>query len=109
MLSPADQSQQKLMAMITLLAGRATDANAKKQISTQAFLRLAQSIGINVTLDSLGDMIAKPPLSNILEPYEPNSSIIRFKGSDTPDTGMSVDQAEQIVNTNAKSALKRRQ
>ena len=99
----------KLMALSQFLSGRASDTNAKKQISTQSFIQLAQSLGVNVTPDTLGDVIAKPPLSNILEPYDPNSNVVSFKGNDQPeDTAMSPDQAQATVDSNAKAAMKRR-
>ena len=59
---------ETLAAISKLLSGRAQDRAAKKQISTDAFIELARSMGINVTPDNLGEMIAKPPLSNLLEP-----------------------------------------
>jgi hypothetical protein len=40
---------------------------------------------------------------------EPNSGIVRFKGNTEATTGMSVDQAREVVDSNAKAALKRRQ
>jgi hypothetical protein len=99
----------KLMALSQFLSGRANDTDSKKQISTSAFIGLAQSLGINVTSDNLGDLISKPPLSNLLLPFEPNSNVIKFKGNDdVTDTSMDTDQAEQVVNQNAKSALNRR-
>ena len=99
----------KLMALTQFLSGRANDTNSKKQISTQAFVQLAQSLGVNVTADTLGDLIAREPLSNVLLPYEPNSNIIKFKGNDEPsDQAMDTDQAEKVVDSNAKAAMKRR-
>ena len=99
----------KLMALTQFLSGRASDTDSKKQISTKAFIQMAQNLGINVTADNLGDLIAKEPLSNILLPYEPNSNVVKFKGNDEPsDTQMDTDQAEQVVNQNAKAALNRR-
>ena len=99
----------KLMALSQFLAGRAGDTNAKKQISTSAFIELAQSLGVNVTVDTLGDLIAKEPLSNVLLPYEPNSNVVKFKGNDEPSNQiMDTDKAEQVVNSNAKQAMKRR-
>ena len=98
----------KLMALSQFLAGRAGDTDGKKQISTKAFVELAQSLGVNVTPDTLGDLIAKEPLSNVLLPYEPNSNVIKFKGNDEPsDQAMDTDQAEKVVNSNAKAAMKR--
>ena len=98
---------ETLAAISKLLSGRAQDRAAKKQISTDAFIELARSMGINVTPDNLGEMIAKPPLSNLLEPYQPNSGVVRFKGDTEAATGMTVDQAEDIVDKNAKAAMKR--
>ena len=99
----------KLMALTQFLSGRANDTDSKKQISTQAFVQLAQSLGVNVTADTLGDLIAREPLSNVLLPYEPNSNIIKFKGNDEPsDQAMDTDQAEKVVDSNAKAAMKRR-
>ena len=105
----ADPNTQKLAALSQFLLGRSQDESAQKQISQQAFIDLAKSLGVNVTSDNLGELISQPPLSNILEPLEPNSGIIRFKGNTEAETGMSVDQARAVVDSNAKAALKRRQ
>jgi len=105
---PEEKNSGKLMALTQFLAGRAGDTDSKKQISTQAFIELAQSLGVNVTADNLGDMIAKEPLSNVLLPYEPNSNVVKFKGNtDVTDTSMDTDQAEKVVSSNAKAAMKR--
>ena len=104
----ADPDAQKLMALSQFLSGRSEDENAKKQISRTAFIDLAKSLGVNVTEDNLGDLIARPPLSNVLEPLDPNSGVVRFKGDTEADTGMSVDQARAVVDSNAKAAMKRR-
>jgi hypothetical protein len=104
-----DPNGQKLMALSQFLSGRSNDESAEKQISQQAFIDLAKSLGVNVTQENLGDMIAKPPLSNVLEPLEPNSGVVRFKGDTEATTGMSVDQARAVVDSNAKAAMKRRQ
>jgi hypothetical protein len=99
----------KLAALSTFLAGRANDESARKQISQDAFIKAAKSLGVNVTPDNLGDLISQEPLSNLLEPLEPNSGVVRFKGDTEATTGMSVDQARAVVDSNAKAALKRRQ
>jgi hypothetical protein len=103
------QSQDKLLALSTFLKDRAKDENAKAQISQDAFIDLAQSLGVNVTKGNLGDLISTDPLKNILEPLEPNSDVVRFKGNTEATTGMSVDQARAVVDSNAKAAMKRRQ
>jgi hypothetical protein len=98
----------KLMALSQFLAGRANDTNAKKEISTTAFIQRANSMGVNVTPDTIGDLIAKEPLSNLLQPFDPNSNVIRFKGNDEPtNTQMDTNQAQKVVDQNAKAAMKR--
>jgi len=104
----ADPNTQRLAALSQFLLGRSQDETAKKQISQTAFIDLAKSLGVNVTADNLGDLISQEPLSNILEPLEPNSNVVRFKGDTEATTGMSVDQARAVVDSNAKAAMKRR-
>jgi len=104
----ADPNTQRLAALSQFLLGRSQDETAKKQISQTAFIDLAKSLGVNVTADNLGDLISQEPLSNILEPLEPNSNVVRFKGDTEVATGMSVDQARAVVDSNAKAAMKRR-
>ena len=104
----ADPSSQKLMALAQFLSGRSEDESAQKQISQAAFVDLAKSLGVNVTSENLGDLINRPPLSNVLEPLDPAAGVVRFKGNTEADTGMSVDQAQAVVNSNAKAAMKRR-
>jgi hypothetical protein len=99
----------RLAALSKFLSSRSEDESARKQISQDAFIEAAKSLGVNVTADNLGDLIAQEPLSNILEPLEPNSGVVRFKGDTEAQTGMSVDQARAVVDSNAKAALKRRQ
>jgi hypothetical protein len=97
------------MALSQFLSNRADDESAKKEISQDAFINAAKSVGVNVTPDNLGDIISQEPLSNLLEPLEPNSKVVRFKGNTEAATGMSVDQARAVVDSNAKAAMKRRQ
>ena len=105
----ADPNSQKLMALSQFLSGRSDDESARKQISQQAFIDLAKSLGVNVTTENLGELIGQPPLSNILDPLDPQSGVVSFKGNSEAATGMSVDQARAVVDSNAKAALKRRQ
>jgi hypothetical protein len=102
------KNQEKLLALATFLKDRAQDENAQAQISQDAFIETAKSLGVNVTKENLADMIQQVPLKNVLEPLEPNSNVVRFKGNTEAETGMSVDQARAVVDANAKQAMKRR-
>ena len=101
----ADPNQ--LVGLVQFLSGRATDTDAQKQISQDAFIKLAQSLGVNITHQNLGDIISQPPLNGVLEPLDPSSNMISFKGADIGPAKMSVPQAQQVVNKMAKSAMKR--
>jgi hypothetical protein len=103
----AAPTDQRLVALSQFLLGRATDQAGKKQISQDAFVELAQSMGINVTQPELVDLVAQDPLKNIIEPIEPNSGVVRFKGNLEKSTGMTVDKAQNIVDKNAKAAMRR--
>ena len=100
---------KKLAALSQFLLGRSEDESATKQISQQAFIDAAKSLGVNVNMANLGDLVSQEPLSNIVEPLDPNSGVVRFKGNTEAETGMSVDQARAVVDSNAKAAMKRRQ
>jgi hypothetical protein len=100
---------QKLLALSQFLLGRSEDTSSKKEISQDAFIELANSLGVRVNANTLGELLAQEPLSNIMEPLELNSNVIRFKGNTEAETNMTVDQARAVVDSNAKSAMKRRQ
>lgn len=103
----ATPDPDKLLGLVQFLDGRAQDTDSQKQISQDAFISLAQSLGVNITHANLGDIISQPPLSNVLEPLDPNSGMITFKGADIGPTKMPVNKAQDIVAKAAKSAMKR--
>ena len=96
-----------LLGLVQFLNGRAQDTDAQKQISQDAFIELAQSLGINVTSQNLAQIVGAPPLNSVLEPLDAQSGMITFKGADIGPGKMTVPQAQQVVNKMAKSAMKR--
>ena len=105
----ASPDSQKLLALTKFLSGRADDTTSKKEISQTAFIDLARSLGVIIDPESLGSLSNQEPLSNVLEPIDPGSGVVRFKGNVEGNAGMTVDQARAVVDSNAKAALKRRQ
>lgn len=97
----------KLLGLANFLAGRAENTNAQKQISQDAFIAAARSLGIMLTPDSLPEIVGKPPLNGVLEPLDPRSNMISFKGANISSGAMSVPQAQQVVDKMAKSAMKK--
>jgi hypothetical protein len=96
------------MGLVQFLDGRAKDTNARKQISKDAFINLAQSLNIDVNQDNIQDIVGQPPLSSLLEPLTPDSTEITFKGGAQPQPPtMPVNKAQDIVAKAAKSAMNR--
>lgn len=104
----SDPKSDRLVALVTFLTGRATDTGAKKQISKDSFMSMAQQLGINITDSNLQSMVDRPPLNNMLEPMDPQSNVIIFKGGKQSGVDMPVDKAQDIVAKAARSALQKR-
>jgi hypothetical protein len=101
-------SPDQLLGLVQFLAGRADDTSASKQISVDAFVNLAQSLDINVNRNNIEEIVGQPPLSSVLEPFDPTTNQIVFKGAEqSGPTEMPVNKAQDIVAAAAKSAMKR--
>jgi len=104
----ADNTADRLMALAQFAVGRAEDTSAKMQMPVQAFIKRAQSMGIDIDPDTLQSLVGQPPLNGIFNPMEPDATELTFKGNDQagPVT-MPVNQAQDIVAAAAQSALKK--
>ncbi len=105
----ADPGSAKLLGLAEFLLGRAADTNAPKQISMPAFVKMAQEIGVPVTPQSLAELVNQAPLSNVIEPIEPGSNVVKFRGSTESDIEMPVDRAQDVVASAAKRAAAKRE
>ena len=105
-LAPTPDPEQ-LSGLVQFLNGRAKNTNAKKEISQDAFIKLANDLDINLNAQNLADIVSQPPLSNLLEPMDPNTGVLVFKDAGEPDVGMPVNRAQDIVAAAAKSAAKK--
>ena len=99
-----DVSQEKLVALGQFLIGRAGDTGAKKSISIDAFVNMAQSMGINISKNNIRDIAEKEPLNNIIVNITNDEVIFAGANSASADT-MTVDQAEKTVEKMAKRAM----
>lgn len=103
----------KLGALTQFLSGIADDNDSKKQISTKAFIELAQRLGVAVTdgpQGNLAQLISQEPLSKLLLPIDPtNPDIIKFVRNEetAQDAGQDPMDSETIVAANAKAAAKK--
>jgi hypothetical protein len=96
----------KLMGLVNFLAGRADDENAQKQISTDAFISAARSLGFPVNQKNIISIVSQPPLDSLLEPVDPqNPTVIKYKNTgEQGPTQMPVNKAQDIVAAAAKQA-----
>jgi hypothetical protein len=98
---------QKLAALSQFLLARADDTGAKKTISVEAFLNLANNQGISLTREGLIQLSQRPPLSNLIQTVEGDRIVFQgAEGEQVTDT-MTVDQARKTVDTMAKRAAKK--
>ena len=101
-----DISNEKLIALGQFLMGRAGDTGAKKTISINAFVNMAQSMGINISADQIRDIADKSPLNNIIVNITDDEIVFAGAGKDSQVTDtMSVKQAQDTVEKMAKRAL----
>ena len=98
---------EQLAGLVQFLNGRANNTNARKEISQDAFIKLANDLDINITAQNLADVVSQEPLGNLLEPMDPNTGVLTFKGAGQPDVAMPVNKAQDIVASAAKSAMNR--
>ena len=98
--SSSDDSSAKVAALAEFLTGRAKDTNSKKQIDVDTFITLANQQGANVTRESLIKIGEDSDLFNI-----ENDKMV-FRGGETTQPDMSVDQAQSTVDKMAKRAMK---
>ena len=101
----ATPNPAQLSGLVQFLNGRANETNARKEISQNAFIKLANDLDINITAQNLADIVSQEPLSNLLEPMDPNTGMLMFKGAGQPDVAMPVNKAQDIVASAAKSAM----
>lgn len=104
----ADDTPDKLMALAQFAMGRAEDTSAKLQMPVAAFIKRAQSLGIDIDPDTLQSLVSQPPLNGIFNPMAPDAVELTFKGGDKPGpVTMPVNQAQEVVAAAAQSALKK--
>ena len=100
---------QKIFVLSKLLMGQNSDTGAKNEMTLSAFLDAARDAGAPMNAEQLGELISKNKnLEAVLEPLQPNEGVVRFKGNTPIAQGMSVNQARDTVDRNAKAAMNRR-
>lgn len=98
-----ENQDQELTALAQYLLSRSEDVDAKKIISTDAFINLARDMGISLTVDTLQQQANQSPLNSIISNV--NNDQIEFVGIDSTTAAMKPDKARKIVSKMAKRSL----
>lgn len=98
-----ENQSQELTALAQYLLSRSEDVDAKKIISTDAFINLARDMGISLTVDTLQQLANQTPLNSIISNV--NNDQIEFVGAETTSAVMKPDEAKKIVSKMAKRSL----
>lgn len=96
---------EQLAAIGQLIAARSEDANSESKLSTDAFISIANKMGLSLTKETLMDLAQRGDLKNIIK--DVNDKEITFKGKGDIDAGagMTVDKAKDTVKKMAKRQL----
>ena len=92
----------RLVALTSFLTGRAEDTSAPTKISINAFLKMAQNMGMAIDERQLRDLATQPPLNQVITNIDTND--VFFGGENVENSTMTVQQAEKTVGTMAKRA-----
>ena len=98
------QHNAEIVALVQYIIDKNEADGVKGKVSTQAFLRMAQNLGIHLSLTQLQTMAQQPPLSNMIADINDNE-IKSDLGIKNPT--MSKDKARDTVTSMAKRAMKR--
>lgn len=93
----------KLTALAQFVSERSKETNAEIGISIDAFVELAQDMGVSMSRDELYDLVKQPPLNNLIKDISDGKVIFQGQNSDQAEE-MPTDQAEKIVSKMAKRA-----
>ena len=103
-----ESNLEKLAALGQFLIGRANDQNATSKLRVEAFISIAEKMGIPLDVESLQDMVMQGELENIITNMD--NKEISFKSKkqvqDNPD--LSIDKARNTVNNMAQRAMRKR-
>jgi hypothetical protein len=99
-----ESEEEKLTALSQFLIGRADDEDSASTLSVDAFVAIADRMGMSLDYDSLSDMVERGALSNVVKDMD-KEKLTFSSEKEITDKGMSVDKARNTVNNMAKRAM----
>jgi hypothetical protein len=102
--SPASDTV-RLVAVTNQLKDSINKGQAKPDWTEEEFLSYLNKYGLNLSVDSLRDMIKKPPLNNVISNIQAGNVV--FVGQETGvESNPDQQQSQQVVKQMAQSAMK---
>lgn len=96
---------EKLAAIGQLFVDRSDEENTESRMSTQAFIHLANRMGLSLTSETLMDLAQSGDLTNIIKDVNQDEVIFHGKGDVDLNAAMTVDKARDTVKKMAKRQL----
>jgi len=99
---------EELAAVAQLLVDKADNVNAPAKLNVDAFIAIANKMGLSLTPELLKTMATSGDLQNIITNI--NDTEVVFKGKADVDIGadMTVDRARDVVNDMAKKNMRKK-
>ena len=106
MINEGNTNSDELAAIALLVADRAEGEHSASKLSSDAFIDIANKMGLSLTRETLLDLVERGELSDII--VNANDEEITFKGKqDIDPTATTVDDARDTVKQMAKRQIKK--
>jgi len=104
-LDSPDPDTVKLVAVVNQLKDSINKGQEKADWTEEEFLSYLSDFGLNLSIDSLYDMIKKPPLNKVISNIQAGNVI--FVGQESGvKPNQDQQQSQQVVNNMAHDAMK---
>jgi len=103
-----ESNLEKLAALGQFLIGRANDQNATSKLSVEAFISIAEKMGIPLDAESLQDMVMQGELENIITNMDNKEISFKSEKQVQDNPNLSIDKARNTVNNMAQRAMRKR-
>lgn len=98
-------NDETLAAIGQLIADRSADEDIESRLSTQAFIHIANKMGLSLTPETLMDLAQSGDLKNIIKDVNAEEIVFRGKRDIDSNAKMTVDKAKETVKKMAKRQL----
>ena len=103
-----ESNLEQLAALGQFLIGRANDKRSTSKLSVEAFISIAEKLGIPLDVDSLQDLVMQGELSNIITNVDNKEISFNSEKQVEDNPELSMDKARNTVNNMAQRAMRKR-